>query len=252
MGGETLSKVANTTAAPEVNQDTTPSSQREDYYDIGAQQRLFDRHLTLGIDGYYRSSTHLIDEGQFGAPIILTPFNYAKGHITGVELTVNYVNGPLTIYGNAAYERAMGKDIETSQFSFGADDLAYIQDHYIFLDHDQTYTASAGASYDFKDGFAKDTRVSADLIFGSGLRADLTLADGSTIPNGRAVPDYTQVNASISHKFVLPYTGALDVRFDIINLFDEDYEIRDGTGVGVGAPQYGPRRGFFGGITKSF
>jgi outer membrane receptor protein involved in Fe transport len=51
---------------------------------------------------------------------------------------------------------------------------------------------------------------------------------------------------------VLPYTGALDVRFDIINLFDEDYEIRDGTGVGVGAPQFGPRRGFFGGITKTF
>ena len=120
VGGETLSKVANTTAAPEVNQDTTPSSQREDYYDVGAQQKLFGRHLTLGIDGYYRSSTHLIDEGQFGAPIILTPFNYAKGHITGVELTVNYVNGPFTLYGNAAYERAMGKDIETSQFSFGA------------------------------------------------------------------------------------------------------------------------------------
>ena len=252
VGGETLSKVANTTAAPEVNQDTTPSSQREDYYDIGAQQKLFGRHLTLGIDGYYRSSTHLIDEGQFGAPIILTPFNYAKGHITGVELTLNYVNGPFSLYGNAAYERAMGKDIETSQFSFGADDLAFIQNHYIFLDHDQTYTASAGVSYNFKDGIAKDTRVSADLIFGSGLRADLTLADGSTIPNGRAVPDYTQVNASITHKFVLPYTGALDVRFDIINLFDENYEIRDGTGVGVGAPQFGPRRGFFGGITKSF
>jgi outer membrane receptor for ferrienterochelin and colicins len=90
------------------------------------------------------------------------------------------------------------------------------------------------------------------MLFGSGLRADLTLADGSTIPNGRAVPDYVQFNASIAHHFVLPYTGALDVRFDIINLFDEDYEIRDGTGVGVGAPQFGPRRGFFGGITKTF
>jgi outer membrane receptor protein involved in Fe transport len=39
---------------------------------------------------------------------------------------------------------------------------------------------------------------------------------------------------------------------DIINLFDRKYEIRDGTGVGVGAPQYGARRGFFGGITKTF
>ena len=252
VGGETLTKFANTTAAPDVAIDNTPRSERTDYYDVGVQQKLFNRSLTLGIDGYYRQSTHLIDEGQFGAPIILTPFNYRTGHLRGVELTVNYVNGPFSAYGNAAWERALGRDIETSQFNFGADDLAFIQSHYIFLDHDQTYTASAGAAYLFKGGWLDTTRLSADMLFGSGLRADLTLADGSTIPNGRAVPDYVQFNASIAHHFVLPYTGALDVRFDIINLFDEDYEIRDGTGVGVGAPQFGPRRGFFGGVTKTF
>ena len=103
-----------------------------------------------------------------------------------------------------------------------------------------------------RGGVAKDTHVSADVIFGSGLRADLMLADGSAIPNGRALPDYAQVNLAVTHKVTLPYAGALDLRFDIINLFDEYYEIRDGTGVGVGAPQFGPRRGFFGGITKSF
>ncbi len=42
------------------------------------------------------------------------------------------------------------------------------------------------------------------------------------------------------------------LRFDVINAFDEQYEIRDGTGIGVGAPQWGPRRGFFAGISKSF
>ena len=41
VGGETLSKFANTTAAPQVALDATPSSQREDYYDVGAQQKLF-------------------------------------------------------------------------------------------------------------------------------------------------------------------------------------------------------------------
>ena len=46
--------------------------------------------------------------------------------------------------------------------------------------------------------------------------------------------------------------GPLDLRFDIINVGDEKYEIRDGTGVGVGAPQFGPRRGLFAGITKEF
>ena len=38
----------------------------------------------------------------------------------------------------------------------------------------------------------------------------------------------------------------------MINVLDHKYEIRDGTGVGVGAPQYGPRRGVFVGLTKSF
>jgi hypothetical protein len=28
------------------------------------------------------------------------------------------------------------------------------------------------------------------------------------------------------------------------------YEIRDGSGIGVGAPQFGPRRGFFAGLSK--
>jgi outer membrane receptor for ferrienterochelin and colicins len=252
VGGETLSKFVNTTAAPEVTLDATPKSERADYYDVGLEQKLLNRHLTLGIDGYYRQSTHLIDEGQFGAPIIQTPFNYRTGHIKGVELSATYVQGPFSAYGNFAWERAQARDIESSQFNFSADDLAFIQSHYIFLDHDQTYTASAGAAYLFKDGWIGGTRFSGDLLFGSGLRADLTLPGGADIPNGRAVPDYTQVNLSVSHSFDVAYAGQLDVRFDVINVLDEDYEIRDGTGVGVGAPQFGPRRGFFGGITKTF
>ncbi|MBV8926524.1 MAG: outer membrane beta-barrel protein [Bradyrhizobium sp.] len=42
----------------------------------------------------------------------------------------------------------------------------------------------------------------------------------------------------------------MTVRFDVINLFDTVYLIRDGTGIGVFAPQYGPRRGFFLGFSK--
>jgi len=38
----------------------------------------------------------------------------------------------------------------------------------------------------------------------------------------------------------------------VINVFDQKYQIRNGTGVGVGAPQYGPRRGLFAGVTKTF
>ena len=35
------------------------------------------------------------------------------------------------------------------------------------------------------------------------------------------------------------------VRFDVVNVTDNSYELRTGSGVGVNAPQYGARRGFF-------
>jgi hypothetical protein len=46
--------------------------------------------------------------------------------------------------------------------------------------------------------------------------------------------------------------GPLLVRLDLINAFNKTIELRDGSGVGVFAPQYGPRRGLFAGITKNF
>jgi outer membrane receptor protein involved in Fe transport len=42
------------------------------------------------------------------------------------------------------------------------------------------------------------------------------------------------------------------VRFDVINLLDSIYLIRHGSGIGVFAPQYGRRRGYFAGISKKF
>ena len=93
---------------------------------------------------------------------------------------------------------------------------------------------------------------------GSGLRASEPLPSGETtayggtsIPNGTHLPYYTQVHTGMTHVFNLSGAGTLTARFDVINLFDKIYEIRNGTGVGVGAPQYGPRRGFFVGLSKS-
>ena len=61
------------------------------------------------------------------------------------------------------------------------------------------------------------------------------------------------MNAGIEQKIEGPgILKGLAIRFDVVNLFDKIYLIRDGSGVGVGAPQYGARRGFFAGIRKSF
>ena len=245
VGSETVSKFVNTTAGAEVLQADTPLPEQANYYDFGVQQKITDR-ITVGLDSYYKQSHNLIDEGQFGAPIILTPFNYTYGKQYGVELSSSFTERDLTAYFNLAWQSARGKNIDSAQFNFSADDLAYIAEHYIHLDHEQRVTASGGVSY-----LWDHTRFSADFLMGSGLRADEELPDGSSIPNGAHLPYYTQINLGASHVFHFTDTSTLTARIDIINALDKIYEIRDGTGVGVGAPQFGPRRGLFFGLSKS-
>ncbi len=249
VGTETFTKFTGTTAVPPGSNtlDTPPIAERANYYDFGVQQKLLNDTLTLGADSFYEQAQHLIDEGQFGAPIILTPFNYRYGLIGGVEFTANYSVKDFSAYGNVSFQAAHGKDVESSQFNFGADDLAYISQNYIHLDHEGRVAASAGVSY-----LWSGTRFSTDMLFGTGLRDDLVFADGSTIPNGDHTPSYVQVNLGLSHAFELSGSGPLTARIDVINVFDKVYQIRSGTGIGVFAPQYGARRGVFAGLAWQF
>jgi outer membrane receptor protein involved in Fe transport len=249
IANTTLDKFIGTTALPygSVTQNDPPIAEKSHYYDLGVQQKLLDNTLTLGVDSFYQQAQHQIDEGQFGAPIILTPFNYRYGLIGGVELTANYAVRNFSTYGNLSFQAAHGKQIESSQFNFSQDDLNYIANNYIHLDHEGRVAASGGMSY-----LWMQTRFSADFIFDTGLRQALVLPDGSVIPNGDHTPSYTQVNFGLSHDFHPAGSGPLTARFDVINAFDKVYQIRSGTGIGVFAPQYGARRGFFGGLAWQF
>ena len=235
----TVALFNNTTAAGNGSTNNTPQAERADYYDLGMEQKL-GSDWTVGLDSFYKMSKNLIDEGQFGAPIILTPFNYAHGRQYGGELTLNYTSGPFSAYTNASYERAVGTNINSSQFQFDPAKLAYIASNYIPLDHQQLFSLSAGASYTWEK-----THFSADLLYGTGLRKN------GVTPNGASVPAYVTVNLGVSQDFALLSMKGLTARFDVLNVLDEVYAIRDGTGVGVGAPQFGARRGFFFGISKN-
>jgi outer membrane receptor protein involved in Fe transport len=218
--------------------DSPIKSERSHYFDIGATHQL-THELGLGIDTFYKRSTHLLDEGQFGQALIFTPFNYARGKVYGVELTADYKSDNLAAYLNLAHTVSLATDIESAQFAFDPAELAYIADHWVHADHDQAYTASAGASYTWAN-----IRWSADAIFGSGLRAGFA--------NTEHLPAYVQVDLGATHRFRVAGLGAIDGRIAVVNALDRVYEIRDGSGIGVGAPQYGPRRGVFVGVSKSF
>jgi outer membrane receptor protein involved in Fe transport len=238
----------NTTKQSQIRFGDPTKAEREHYFDGGVEQR-FAGGFKLALDAYYKLKHNLLDEGQFGTAVVLSPFNYAKGYAWGVELTGNYTHGPLDLYANVARGQEKGKHIVSSQYFFAPDELAYIADHYIFTDHSQKWTSSGGFSYTLPDG-AGTLVPSADFFYGSGLRTD---DPNGIIPNGGALPGYVVFNAGIAQNFT--GSGALNglsVRADVLNLFDKSYQIRSGQGVGVGAPQWGQRRGFFVGVTKKF
>ena len=245
VGGNEVALFQNTTGAAPSTRDDVVKPEHDNYYDLGAEQILLSG-LRVGLDGYFKQATDLIDEGQFGAPIILTAFNYAKGQVWGAEFSSSYDRGPWSLYANVALSRAIGKDIDSAEFNFSTADLDYIAQHWIHLDHDQRWTGSGGVAYTAFAHTGSPARLSADLVVGSGLRAD------GQVPNGRALPGYATINLAATQTLHLVRLGATQLRLDVINLLDRTYEIRDGTGVGVGASQYDLRRTILAGLSQRF
>ena len=232
----------NTTNAALVPVSAPVKAERTHYFDVGVSQKV-DEKLTMTADAYYKKIANLIDEGQFGQALILSPFNYERGFAKGLELSSVYNDKQWGAFLNFTYQKAQGENIITSQALFAPDELAYIANHYIFLDHDQTYSVSSGAHYRFGN-----SQISTDLIYGSGLRN--TPPGGA--PNSTELPGYLTVNAALTHKWKNTPLGTLNGRLAVINMFDKSYLLRDGTGVGVGAPQYGANRTFYAGISSEF
>lgn len=229
----------NTTAqAPTPNQGSPVLPERANVYDVGVVQK-WAKGVEIGVDVYYKTARDLLDDGQFGQALVLTGFNYAQGENVGVEGKIVITDGNFRAYGNLAWARQIATNIVSNQFLFSPDDLRIIGSSWIYTDHAQTWTASAGASY-----LWNGTRFAANMIFGSGLR--------SGDQNSTHLPAYYQVNAGISHEFKspLPDMKPFTLRFDVVNLFDQVYELRDGSGIGVFAPQFGPRRTYLVGLSQ--
>ena len=237
-GPTNIALFQNTTAQPAITASNPVLPERSHYFDVGVTQ-AFIPGLEIGVDGYYKIARDLLDDGQFGQAYVLQGFNYERATNYGVELQAKYETGGLRLYGNVAWAQQLARNVVSNQFLFDPNRLNYIATHDIFTDHAQTWTGSAGVSY-----LWNATRLSADLVTGSGLR--------SGFANTTHVPVYAQVNVGLSHEFKQADAKPLTVRFDVINVFDQVYEIRDGTGIGVFAPQYGPRREYFVGFSQKF
>jgi outer membrane receptor protein involved in Fe transport len=235
----TVTKFNNTTNASEVTQDDPPKVERSHYFDVGISRQV-TKPWQVNLDGFYKLADNLIDNGQFGAPVILSTYNYAQAYVYGAELSSTYYKGGFSAFGNFSWVVTNGKDINSNQFLFASDELAYIKNNYIKLDHEGEYTASAGLSYRWKHDM-----VYVDVLYGSGLR--------SGFANLQKEPEYAPVNVGYQHQFHIDGSRQyVTARVDVLNVFDESYQLRNGTGLGVNAPQYGERRAFFVGLAYDF
>jgi outer membrane receptor protein involved in Fe transport len=236
----------NTVAAASVTPQTVPGlvispslPERSHYFDAGVTQVLLPG-LEAGLTGYYKIAQDLIDDGQFGQAYVLTAFNYAHAQNEGLELKLKYSKDGVLVYGNLAWAKQQATQFVSNQYLIDLPVYEYALTDYIYTDHCQLLTVSGGVSYPIWE----NTKGSVDVLYGSGLR--------SGFANTTTVSPYTQVNLGLSHEFNLPDWKPFTLRFDVVNLLDDVYLIRSGTGIGVFAPQYGPRRGFFVGFSQKF
>ena len=227
----------NTTNQPEVPLNDPVKPERSHYFDVGVDQKLAPG-LTVGLDAYYKIATDQIDDGQFGQAVVLTQFNWARGYSEGAEAKVKYQNGNFNAYANFAFNITRAVDPVANQYVLDSATYTFLLTNYHYTDDMQMLTGSAGASYRWDQ-----TVFSVNMKYGSGL------------PNGFANSSFNQpyatANIGIAREFQF-FQGAkpTTLRFDVVNLFDKIYEIRDGSGIGVFAPQFGARRGFYAGISQ--
>ena len=247
----TLSLFNGTSGASAVTEDSPVKAERANYYDAGITQTILPG-WNVGLDGYYKTAENQLDDGLFGQTLILSAFNYERGRVYGLEFTTSYQTNGFSAYANAAYSVARGENWDAAQFLFAQPDLAYVQNHWIDLDHDQTYSATAGLSYRVKEARQASTMAYLDIVAGSGLRSTGTSTVVYNIPNGETVPDYYEINIGAEQTFRVANKQSLKVRLDVVNVTDNIYELRSPTGVGVNAAQYGMRRGVFGSLSYEF
>ena len=237
----TLAKFDGTTNAAAITQDDAPRVERSNFFDLGVSRQITEP-WQVTVDGFYKRAHDLVDLGQFGDAVILSPYNYREAHVYGIDTSTTYKVDNLSIFGNFSWVETAAKDINSQQFQFDPDEFAFISDHDIHLDHESEFEASAGASYQF----THNDMAYVDVLFGSGLRTGFA--------NTGTEPEHYPVNVGYQHVFYPSGTdkNAVAVRFDVLNVFDENYQLRNGSGLGVEAPQYGQKRTFLVGMTYSF
>jgi hypothetical protein len=217
---------------------TTPLTEDDWEWDLGVVQKLLPG-LTVSLDGFYEYTRHYLDAGQFGVVPIFAPFNYHHGNVWGGEAAFDYRVGDFSAYANVTLAKNYQTGVATGQFNFTEPrEAAYINSHYIVLDHQPFLGISTGATYDLKP-----YKFSVQANYTSGLDTGFA--------NTEPLPSTFQMNVGIERSFEIAGYQFSD-RLTMLNIFDRTNLIRPAGGLGVFESAYGPRFTVYDALTISF
>ena len=199
-----------------------------DYTWDGGFTRQLTSQLAFAQDNYFRIDRHYLDEGQFGFVPIDAPFNYTRGYGGGTETSVTYNTNSFVARANMFVAREEDIGVASGQYNFPANEIAYIDKHYIVLDHTPLVGASGGAAY--RTG---PYQFTFDGLFSGGLRGGF--ADQTQLPK------VWQFDLSAARDWTIPGFGKITNRVTLLNIFDRTNLIRPSEGIGVFQAAYGPR-----------
>jgi outer membrane receptor protein involved in Fe transport len=222
-------QLAGTTGAADADLSTrtAPFAETDYTWDAGFTHR-FTPQLAFEQDNYFRIDRHYLDEGQFGFVPIDAPFNYVRGYGGGTENSLTYNAEYFSARINAFVAREEDRGVASGQYNFPTDETAYIDRHYIVLDHTPLVGASGGAAYRWGP-----YQFTVDGLFSSGLRGGFA--------NRTQLPKVWQFNLSAARDFIAPGIGKIANRITLLNIFDRTNLIRPANGIGVFQAAYGPR-----------
>ena len=233
---ETVQKFKNTTNAAPVNSGNDKiEAETDDYFDVGVRQRIIEG-LNAGVDGFYKFGHDQLDLAQLAGSVVTAPLNYRTSRAWGSDFSLTLERNGLSAYLNFSYAVLQAQHISAGAFlADDASEIGYIANHWVTLDDDQMFVGSGGASYKLWGNL-----LTADAIWASGYRRGFA--------NTGELPPILQFNGAVVRNFRMPGIGNVEGRISLINVFDHTYQIRNGSGIGVFSPTYGPRRTLYAGI----
>ncbi|HEY7805693.1 MAG TPA: TonB-dependent receptor [Croceibacterium sp.] len=212
----------------------------DDYFDAGVQQKI--GAVTVGLDGYYRRARGLIEAHATPGSALPQAFAFSRGRFHGVEASLTYARGPLSVWANVSVSKSQGRTLIGGAGLLSPAGLVAANRRWVALAQNRPLTGSGGVGW--RSG---KLNLSADVVAGSGAVRTLD----PSAPNGARAPAYANLGvAAVYHMDLLD--RPLDLRLDLTDLTDVHYLTSDAANLEGGWTRRAVGRSLLVGFEQSF